>query len=290
MYTVIIAVVIVVSAMYLRPLMEYQRIPRITIGSTINHLVMYRTSSSRIVNLKMYKNCYQRWLELNPGLTIEWFNNRDCLRFMKTQGEILLRTYQTLRPGAFKADLFRLCILYERGGVYADSNTLPYVSLREMMKGMEFPPCHRFVSVLDCKRSKEGIHNGFIAVSARHPFLRAAIRRIIDNVKRRSYEDHNLAITGPICLSRAINNFLGRDENKVMTVGFNECGEYSFHLLRFGWGYNPCQYVYRRDNTAVLSKKHCLLSLLMDKFKATAYSRMVRNREVYNELDLIPAG
>ena len=287
MKALVCLVTVLAVTVYLRPLMEYRKIPRLTTGSTLNPLVLYRTSSSRIVNRKMYVNCYQRWLELNPGLTIEWFNNHDCLRFMKTQGDVLLRTYQTLRPGAFKADLFRLCILYERGGIYTDSNTLPYVSLREMMRGMEFQSHHRFVSVLDCKRSKEGIHNGFIAVSARHPFLHAAIQKIIDNVKRRSYEDYSLAITGPVCLSRAINGFLGRDENKVMKVGFNECGEYSFHLLRFGWGYNPCQYVYGKDNTTVLSKKHCLLSLLLDKFKSTAYSRMVNNREVYN---LGPAG
>ena len=285
MLYVIIIVIVILIAVYCRPLVEYSNIPRITQGSTRNSLVLYITSSTRIVNKKMYRNCYQSWIDLNPGLTIEWFDNRDCLRFMKTQGDVLLRTYQTLRPGAFKADLFRLCVLYERGGIYVDSNTIPYVSLREMMKGIQFSSHHRFVSVLDCKKAGRGIHNGFIFVSARHPFLLAAIRRIIDNVKRRSYEDHNLAITGPLCLSRSINYFLGRDEDSVMNVGLNECGEYSFYLLRFGWGYNPCQYVYKENNNVVLSKKHCLLSLLMDKFKSTAYSRMVRDRKVYNNLN-----
>ena len=105
--------------MYALPLISWSRIPRLSISrSTITHtpITLYRTSNSRIVSQKLYRNCYQKWINLNNNLCIEWFDESDRLRFMRTQGKVLLETYEALKPGAFKADLFRLCILYQKGG------------------------------------------------------------------------------------------------------------------------------------------------------------------------------
>ena len=267
--------------MYALPLISWSRIPRLSISrSTITHtpITLYRTSNSRIVSQKLYRNCYQKWINLNNNLCIEWFDESDRLRFMRTQGKVLLETYEALKPGAFKADLFRLCILYQKGGVYVDAETMPYVSLREMLKGVDLPVENRFISALDAKESGGGIHNGFIISSPRHPFLKAAIDRIISNVRRRSYEDHCLAITGPVCLARAINSYLGRDESTSFSLGMNGNVDHALFLFEFKWG--PSQHIYK-DKLCILTKKHCLLSYLMSKMNPMTYSRMYRQHKVY---------
>ena len=76
---------------------QYTKIPYLSsnkinpnIKYQIEPLRLYQTSESRIVTSKAYKNCYQKWIELNPNICIEWFNSRDRLKFMRIQGDVLL--------------------------------------------------------------------------------------------------------------------------------------------------------------------------------------------------------
>jgi hypothetical protein len=266
--------------MYIQPLLCYVRLPRISFSRLPNQrtMTLYRTWRDRFVTSKMLKNCHQRWLDLNSNLKIEWYSDKDCDRFMHSQGREIWDAYNMLRPGAFKADLFRLCILYKHGGIYADACTMPYMSIRNMITGCYSSNNPLFISVKDAGPSN-AIHNGFIIAEAKHPFLLACIQRIVRNVQELDYTDHNLGITGPVCLGRSINTFLGRDEEAGFHQGWNEHGNLSFYLYRFQWG--PFQYIYK-GNQKILSKKHCTLSYFLDKMKVSSYTKMYRNRTVYN--------
>ena len=241
-------------------------------------LTLYRTWKEDQVTQKMFTNCHQRWLELNENICIEWYNDYDCIKYMRTQGDVLYNCYQTLLPGAFKADLFRLCLLYERGGIYTDGHTMPYVSLREMLKGCSTE--NMFVSVLDNEQSGSGIHNGFIVASPQHPFIKECIEQIVHNVQTRNYTDHALGITGPKCLARSINQVLDQDPQTNFSVGLNDHGPLSFYLFRIEWG--PFQYVYKNDKV-IMSKKHCTLSYLWDKLQSNRYKNMWNKKEVFRE-------
>ena len=44
-----------------------------------------------------------------------------CREFIKVNfNPLVLKAYDTLIPTAYKADLFRLCVLYINGGIYGD--------------------------------------------------------------------------------------------------------------------------------------------------------------------------
>ena len=44
-----------------------------------------------------------------------------CREFIKNNFDLdILNAYDILKPGAFKADLWRCCILYIYGGIYLD--------------------------------------------------------------------------------------------------------------------------------------------------------------------------
>lgn len=260
--------------MYFRPILQWSWIPRLVVnGSGERQISVYRTTKSRLVSKKKYQNCHDRWLQLNPRIRMHWFDDKDCTKFMATQGSRIFNAYMTLNPGAYKADLFRLCILYERGGVYVDAETLPYVSIREMMRGVN----SEFISVLDS--GSDGIHNGLIISTPRHPFLRSCIERIIKTVESRSYEDGTLSITGPVCLARSINSCMGRNVDTKFVEGINEHGGYNLYLFvhRFG----PSQYVYK-GKKRILAKKHCLWSYLRNLKKKSNYINMYHNRKVYS--------
>lgn len=273
-----IIVVLVIILRYAIQLVTFAKIPRITSLTTRAKMVIYRTSRSRYTNLKVYNHCYRKWLDLNPSATMIWFNDLDCKRYMRKQPYEVYQAYQRLRPGAFKADLFRLCILYETGGVYVDCEATPCVSLREMMFGIRLPHDKMFIAPLD----RRGIHNGFMITSPRHPFLAACIQYIVDNVRNETYYDDDLAITGPVALSISINRYLGRVDDAPFQTGLNQFGDVSMYLYRY-WNLlpqGPFQYIYR-DNKRLLAKKHCTYSYLRAKLKPSAYFRMVKARQVY---------
>jgi glycosyl transferase-like sugar-binding protein/alpha 1,4-glycosyltransferase len=69
------------------------------------------------------------------------------------------------------ADLMRLCILFERGGIYLDFDLLLIRPVDELLKLLD-----DYNSILMCRESDEKIWNGFIAVNSHNKFLQKWIR------------------------------------------------------------------------------------------------------------------
>lgn len=259
---------------YFSPILQQNWIPRVAIkGPGTGQWNVYRTAKSLLVSKKKYNNCHEEWFRLNPRIIMHWFDDKACRDFMRTQGERVFNAYQALRPGAYKADLFRLCILYERGGMYVDAESTPYVSIREMIRGVD----SSFISILDS--TSTGIHNGLIISPMGHPFLKACIERILEIVERRSYEDGSLAITGPVCMARAINEYMGREANSSFVPGLNKHAGHDLFLFVHVFG--PSQNIYKADQ-CLLAKKHCWFSYCVELKKGSNYGRMYARRQVYD--------
>lgn len=155
---------------------------------------------------KMYE-CVHRNLMMNRvGIDcIHYlFNDSDCRTFiMNEYPPDVLMAYDRLIPTAFKADLWRYCILYKYGGVYLDikyqfiGNTS--VTLRDIV--------HRWI---ECSRKsgsddgfcnendmlvlerdsyglwpskRFGIHNAFIITKPKNPLFLECIFRIVSSAK-----------------------------------------------------------------------------------------------------------
>jgi mannosyltransferase OCH1-like enzyme len=225
----------------------------------------------------MFIACHKKWLELNPEYEIRWYTDSQHMSFLRKFDLDVYNAYQTLQPSAFKADLWRLCILYQYGGIYIDSHTTPFISLNCIMK-YTLDQKHNFISVLDCKESGSGIHNGFMISSPRHPFLKQCIDDIVKTVNTRSYTDDVLAVTGPLCLSRSIHKVIGN--NKSFHIGYNYHMDFTFYLLRFEWGL--FQYIFDKK-VKTMSKKYNVLEYLNSKIvnKSKGYSYMWNNKLLY---------
>ena len=273
----IISLLLVLFDINYNKLLINTKIPAITNTLNNTNFNIYRSSKSRIVNKKMYDNCYHRWIELNNNISMIWFDDYDMDEYMKKQDKEVYLAYQRLLSGAFKCDLFRLCILYENGGIYVDDQTIPYVSIDEMLEGcINKNNSHYFASSIQLNGC---IHNGFICCSPKHPFLKKCIELIIVNVKRKRYTMSPLTITGSLCLSKAINNVLDRKNDDKFVEGVNEYGDMSFYLYKFSDG--AFHYVYK-NNKVMMSKKHCLLTYFLGKVTNRSYVNMWNNNKVYD--------
>lgn len=141
-----------------------------------------------------------------------------------------------LLSGAFKADLFRYCVLLIRGGVYADVDVLIETNLDDAIANDV-----GFMTPMDEPGKDVGhqscLWNGFIASAPGHPFLARTIEIVVNNIRNRftlvDYDDmlcpnpilsvtrtfDTLFTCGPCILGASINNLLGLHMQNQFEVG-----------------------------------------------------------------------
>jgi len=130
----------------------------------------------------------------NPGFNHQLFDDNDCRNFIKDNFDInVLNAFDSLIPGAYKADLWRYCILYKKGGIYLDIKYVPlngfnFINLTEKEHW-----------VLD--KDKNGIYNALMVCKPNNEILLKAINKVVDNVKNRFYGSNCLHPTGPTMLA-----------------------------------------------------------------------------------------
>lgn len=173
-------------------------IPKNIINNRIRKIPkrIFQTFESNLLD-KSFSQCVQGWITLNNEYEYNFFTGADRRDFIKFFfDEKVFAAYDTLNPGAYKADLWRLCVLYEYGGVYADIKLLPNISLDKIIDDD-----NDAVLVIDrkCpfKKHYKDIYNAFMAFIPKHPFVKKLIDRIVENVENRYYGTSWLGITGP---------------------------------------------------------------------------------------------
>jgi mannosyltransferase OCH1-like enzyme len=131
----------------------------------------------------------------NPAFNYMLFDDADCREFIKNNFNVdVLNAFDTLIPGAYKADLWRYCVLYINGGIYLDIKYMP-------INGFKFITLtEKEHWVLDIDNN--GIYNALIVAKPGNNILLQAINNIVYNVQHRYYGNSGLEPTGPLLLSK----------------------------------------------------------------------------------------
>lgn len=78
--------------------------------------------------------------KLNPEFNIHLYDNNDCINFLRKEyDEEYVKIFNFLEDGPIKSDFWRCCILYKKGGWYADIDIKPIKPLNILYtKDLEF--------------------------------------------------------------------------------------------------------------------------------------------------------
>jgi len=143
-------------------------------------------------------------IKLNPEFKYFLFDDIDCRNFIKKYfTPDVLYSYDKLIPGAYKADLWRYCVLFIHGGIYLDIKYNP-------LNGF------KFINLIESEHLVADINNVYIynalmVCKPKNSLLYNAIRKIVDNVKNNYYGENFLAPTGPALLC----NFVSTNDSIV---------------------------------------------------------------------------
>jgi len=120
------------------------------------------------------------------------------------------KAFRSLRAGSFKADLWRLMVLWHHGGVYLDVNVVLNKKLADFI---DFDK-DTLVLVSDpgvprhCLKKGIAFWNAVMASSRHNKYLLAAIAGVVQNIEKRSYDWCYLTdVTGPSAMGNIIAGF-----------------------------------------------------------------------------------
>jgi mannosyltransferase OCH1-like enzyme len=174
-------------------------------------LYIYQTWETKDLPPKM-KECVESLKQRNPEFLHFLYDDNDRSAFIKNNFSIdVYNAYHTLIPGAYKADLWRYCILYINGGIYLDIkfNTMPNFHLISLIYKEYF--------VRDILESGGGIYNAFLICMPKNQKLKNCIDTIVRNVQQKFYGTSALEITGPLLMKKEFSeNELNHFEIKLM--------------------------------------------------------------------------
>ncbi len=173
--------------------------------------VLYKTGE--ITENKLHNDIKKLFIETikqNPGLQIEYYDNNQRLEFIKKNfNKEVVFAYKSLTPGAFRADLFRYCILYIKGGIYGDLTQTYHIPLTKFIDLEK----DELVIVRDYKNENQttnGLLNGFIASTKGNPIFKTVIDYIVQKVNTKDYGINSLDISGPYAFRRALQTYKGQ--------------------------------------------------------------------------------
>ena len=110
--------------------------------------------------------------------TYEFYDEARIIEFLKEEfGEIHLRTYDRLQNRAHKADFFRYCVLFAKGGLWLDIKTQLLCPLSEVFDrttGVWYTSINAWNGM-----NPTSLNQALIASPAGNPVLRGAIDMII---------------------------------------------------------------------------------------------------------------
>lgn len=148
------------------------------------------------------RECIDTLKSQNPEFVHHLFDDNDCREFIQDNfNKEIVNAYDSLVPGAYKADLWRYCILYKNGGVYIDikfkcANNVKLIDVVHQEQYVEDIP----------QNGERGIYNGIMISEKGDRRLLKAIYFIVNNVNEKYYGTTPLSPTGPGLLGKIFTN------------------------------------------------------------------------------------
>ena len=126
------------------------------------------------------------------GYELRNYTDADCDLYVENclKGDEL-KAYKNLIPRVLKSDIWRLCVLYAEGGVYAD------IHIKPMTKELAFDENIDHVFVIDCSHHDKRVYNALIMARKESPLIMNILRRTLAHVHAKIYPHHVLDVTGP---------------------------------------------------------------------------------------------
>jgi mannosyltransferase OCH1-like enzyme len=184
-------------------------------------------SLRHLVFKKKYKilNAMKTWNKYSKMFNYQFFNDEMCNEFMKQNfDEKTNKAYSMLPMAVMKADLWRYCVLYKYGGIYADTDTVcninPIIFVNKSFMTVAPEPTHNYF----CQWS--------FAAPSGSPILKSIIDLSVERILNTEIKGEHIIhyLTGPACFTDGIVKYL-KENNLPTFENIDKYYNYPSHIL-----------------------------------------------------------
>ena len=148
------------------------------------------------------------------GFEYYFFNNEDCDSFIKENFDgNVYQAYNNLPMGVMKADLWRYCIIYINGGIYADSDTICKVNANEIINN------NKGLLLVVPENGTTFFCQWVFAAPPKSPILKKIIDNVVsqienmENIRKNVKPDDIIhEVTGPSIYTKSILDYLQEEK------------------------------------------------------------------------------
>lgn len=147
------------------------------------------------------------WQQKNKNYKYFLYDDDECENFIKNNFDNdVLSAYKKIIIGAFKADLWRVCILYQLGGFYCDIDTLCIGDIDSFIREDT-----KFIAAVDLNNycpTGHAIFNAFMGAEKHSTIMQLCIDKIVHNVQNNITDIPAVDFTGCGIVGRSLNSYL----------------------------------------------------------------------------------
>ena len=231
--------------------------------------VVYQTWISRKLPWRMAKEI-KKFRELNYDHSFLLFtdNERDEYMYNSWGQRKIYEIYKNSVFQSSKADIWRYCILYEKGGYYFDIKSSCKIPLSKLIisNGATLTHENYYASILPNQSllinnknfNLNLIANWGIGFKKKHPLLDIIISNIenyADYFRGKIFEDpksHITAFTGPGMMSKSYRDFLEKDMEIIKFNGMNFSGKGIYQVKGGQYRHKMSPHYARVKNSKIL--------------------------------------
>jgi hypothetical protein len=138
------------------------------------------------------------WIHVNPEYEYRFYDNSDRRRVIADHFEPnVLKAYDMLIPGSYQCDLWRFCIIYLYGGVYADIKNGAIYPLKDIVQENT-----DYFLINDVPAWCT--YTAIFAAKPNDPILYKIIVEVVKRVLEKDYGDNGLYPTGPVPMGAVV--------------------------------------------------------------------------------------
>jgi hypothetical protein len=129
----------------------------------------------------------------NKDFNFYFFDDDMCRDFIKEHFDnSVLNAFDTLIPGAYKADLWRYCIMYIKGGIYIDCK---YIMEKNNTLNSLLDNEYYVRDIL--RKSGEYVYQAILVSKPKNELYNKCIQKIVENINLRNVGRCDLDVSGP---------------------------------------------------------------------------------------------
>jgi len=211
---------------------------------------IYQTfKTSRLPWLTQYHIYNMR--KRNPSYDYRFYDDMMIEEFLKSEFEPeVFDIYKSINVGAAKGDFFRYNILYKKGGVYLDIDSLFLTKIDDIIRPDDS-------AVISLESNLDYYVQYALFYEPGHPFLKRTIELMLENLRTNKFPYNTHQMTGPTVYTEAIRSCL-TDTPKVphrqIDINYEKKVKFSYPMSKtFLYGFS------RKNHWKTLSKTQPIL-------------------------------